>query len=244
MKDNCVCPPHLTSGVFTTAAVDNIDHNPRSTTANYSFHGTGISLIQHHSQPNDDDFQQVIRLEKTDFFNKSKPTLPKNYYEIPSLPTINGVLPLSSLNWDSTLLTKTPLEYVKNWLDSNNKIMNEECNNEAISWSAYNSRSSVDISSYKSTSTMLPLIKDNVNSPSVVRHTMDIVISTTRKINPTQTPVWTGDQPVYAIAKQIQWLYPEKYGEDRIVVMLGNLSSSYIDQKIILKRLNSSFVTI
>lgn len=91
---------------------------------------------------------------------------------------------------------------------------------------------------------MLPLIKDNVNSPSVVRHTMDIVISTTRKINPTQTPVWTGDQPVYAIAKQIQWLYPDKYGEDKIVVMLGNLSSSFIDQKIIFKRLNSTFVMI
>ena len=41
------CPPGLFVGVFTTAAVDNIDHNPSSTTASDSFHGTAISLTQH-----------------------------------------------------------------------------------------------------------------------------------------------------------------------------------------------------
>lgn len=221
MKDNCVCPPHLKLGMFTTAAVDNIDHNPRSNTANYSFHGTGISLIQHYNQPNIDGYQQVIHLEKTDFSNKSKPSLPKNYFEISSLPKVDGELPLSSINWDSNISPKTPLEYVKNWLQGNSKLINEESSNDFLSWSAYNSRSCTDISSYKSTSAMLPLIKDNINSPAVVGHTMDIVISTTKKINPTQTPVWTGDEPVYAIGKQLQWLYPEKYGEDKIILMLG-----------------------
>lgn len=37
----------LKYGLFTTAAIDNIDHNPSSTTAKDSFHGTGISLFQH-----------------------------------------------------------------------------------------------------------------------------------------------------------------------------------------------------
>ena len=39
----------LKSGLFTTAAVDNIDYNPTLATAKESFHGTGISLIQHPS---------------------------------------------------------------------------------------------------------------------------------------------------------------------------------------------------
>lgn len=223
MKDDCVCPPHLTFGVFTTAAVDNIDHNPRSNSANYSFHGTGISLIQHYDQPNNDDHRQVIHLGKSDFSNKSKPSLPKSYYEITSLPTIDGQVPLSSVNWDFTLLSKKPLECVKNWLESCNQLFSEDSDKEIISWSAYNSRLCADISNYKSTSVMLPLIKDNINSQTVVRHTMDIVISTTKKINPEQTPVWTGDQPVYAIGKQLQWIYPEKYGEDKLVLMLGNI---------------------
>ena len=45
--EKVVCPPKHRSRVFTTSAVDNIDHNPSSTTAHDSFHGTGISLIQH-----------------------------------------------------------------------------------------------------------------------------------------------------------------------------------------------------
>ena len=43
--EQVVCPPMLKGRVFTTAAVDNLDHNPSATTANDSFHGTGISLL-------------------------------------------------------------------------------------------------------------------------------------------------------------------------------------------------------
>ena len=37
-EDRVVCPLNLRLQLFTTAAVDNIDHNPSSTTANDSFH--------------------------------------------------------------------------------------------------------------------------------------------------------------------------------------------------------------
>jgi hypothetical protein len=46
-KDGFVCPPSLKEEVFTTAAVDNIDHDPSSTTTTKSFHGTSISIFQH-----------------------------------------------------------------------------------------------------------------------------------------------------------------------------------------------------
>ena len=45
--EHVVCPTNLRCGLFTTGAVDNIDHNPTSTTAQGAFHGTGISLFQH-----------------------------------------------------------------------------------------------------------------------------------------------------------------------------------------------------
>ena len=44
-----VCPASLRKNVFTTMAVDNIDHNPSSATAADSFHGTAISVVQHPS---------------------------------------------------------------------------------------------------------------------------------------------------------------------------------------------------
>ncbi|KAJ8407186.1 hypothetical protein AAFF_G00288620 [Aldrovandia affinis] len=48
-RERVVCPPKMRGQVFTTAAVDNIDHNPSATTSKDSFHGTAISLIQHPS---------------------------------------------------------------------------------------------------------------------------------------------------------------------------------------------------
>ena len=48
-REQVVCPPKMRDEVFPTAAVDNIDHNPSATTSKDSFHGTGISLIQHSS---------------------------------------------------------------------------------------------------------------------------------------------------------------------------------------------------
>ena len=50
--DAVVCPPNLLQGLFTTAAIDNTDHNTSSTTATGSFHGTGISLFQHPNEHN------------------------------------------------------------------------------------------------------------------------------------------------------------------------------------------------
>jgi hypothetical protein len=46
-ENNVVCPLQLPSGLITTAAIDNIDHNTTSTTANESFHGTAVSLKVH-----------------------------------------------------------------------------------------------------------------------------------------------------------------------------------------------------
>ena len=34
---------------------------------------------------------------------------------------------------------------------------------------------------------------------------------------------WTLDQPLYTIAKQIQWNWPSHYGEQRFVCILGSL---------------------
>jgi len=46
-REQVVCPPILCGSAFTTAAVDNIEHNSSSTTSKESIHGAGISLLQH-----------------------------------------------------------------------------------------------------------------------------------------------------------------------------------------------------
>ena len=52
---------------------------------------------------------------------------------------------------------------------------------------------------------------------------MDVVKNAVEHVNPGQTPVVTLDQSLFALAKQIQWKWPEKYGEGKMVVMFGGL---------------------
>ena len=46
-KKGVVCPAQLRKGLFTVAVLDNLDHNPSSTTAKGSFHGTGKDWINY-----------------------------------------------------------------------------------------------------------------------------------------------------------------------------------------------------
>ena len=52
---------------------------------------------------------------------------------------------------------------------------------------------------------------------------MVVVQRTIQDINPSQVPVITADQTVYALLKQIQWKYPNMFGEDSFVIMMGGL---------------------
>ena len=65
-ENGTLSPPNLRGQVFITAVVDNIDHNPSSTTATGSFHGISISLIQHPSTTEEGhDVGQIILRESS-----------------------------------------------------------------------------------------------------------------------------------------------------------------------------------
>jgi len=51
--EGVVCPTGMRYGLFTVAAVDNIGHNPTSSTSKDSFHGSAISLFQARYDEND-----------------------------------------------------------------------------------------------------------------------------------------------------------------------------------------------
>ena len=55
---------------------------------------------------------------------------------------------------------------------------------------------------------MLPLFKEQAHSPAMIRHSMSVVRKAVQFLNPGQIPVVTFDQPLYAIAKQVQWNWP------------------------------------
>jgi hypothetical protein len=64
-EEKVVCPTNLRKRLFTTTAIDNIDHNPSSTTASDSFHGTGVTLFQHVSTKCPAIDREIVVLEQS-----------------------------------------------------------------------------------------------------------------------------------------------------------------------------------
>lgn len=92
-----------------------------------------------------------------------------------------------------------------------------------VSWSAYHAdiqRTEIPPAAIHA---LLPLFVDNAHSAAMIRHSMDIVRAAVHHLNPGQVPVLAADQPLYALAKEIQWTWPESHGENHFVIMFGGL---------------------
>ncbi len=221
-----VCPPVLQNDIFTSAAIDNLDHNPTSASATDSFHGTCISIFQH---LNEEIQFAKLQLEKANKSTKATYVLPEYYTEV--FPAKTGVAdyPLQSVNAECPSLPLQDISRATDWLGKvNANYAKEESNsfseNEMVSWSAfYSSRVSKSNTPAKSLTALLPLLKESITSTATVAHTFKIIQSILLKVNPSQIPVITADQPVYAIAKQVQWRYLNSYGEDKVFIMMGAL---------------------
>ena len=72
-------------------------------------------------------------------------------------------------------------------------------------------------------SCLLPLFHESAHTVAMIRHSIDVVTSAVNHLNPCQTPVLTFDQPLFTLAKEIQWTWPDEYGEEKVVIMFGGL---------------------
>ena len=72
-------------------------------------------------------------------------------------------------------------------------------------------------------SVLLPLFLEESKSAAMIRHGMDVIKQAVYFLNSNQIPVMACDQPLYALAKQIQWNWKSSYGEEKFVIMMGSL---------------------
>ena len=79
-RDNIVSPSILRLHLFTTHAVDNVDHNPSSRSAKDSFNGTAITTTQHLEHVGDGNQRQIYPFEKSKGYTLRK--LPTDYTTI------------------------------------------------------------------------------------------------------------------------------------------------------------------
>ena len=92
-----------------------------------------------------------------------------------------------------------------------------------VAWGAHNACKNQDLKQGICVSSLLPLFPDAAHSPSMIKHAMNMVMKSVNYLNPGQVPVSTSDQPLLAIAKQVQWQFPDLYGEDHLLIVLGGL---------------------
>ena len=213
--------------LFTT--VDNIDHNPTSTTAQDSFHGTGISLFQHLSAENPGTIRTSIDISHAVSSSKSVCKLPEAYTEVAPIiaPAKHPQVSATTVNIqpDGGTFNSSFKNEVK-WLEnSSNVICNQERlkEEEVVSWGAFHSRDLSSSPTASAISALLPLFPDQAKSIAMIRHAMDTIKLSVNHLNPGQVPVIAFDQPHFSVAKEIQWNWSKLYGEKKFVVMFGGL---------------------
>lgn len=91
-----------------------------------------------------------------------------------------------------------------------------------ITWSSYHVQQKRGQRFEVSLSSLLPLFREQAHSVATIKHAMGSFKEAVGFLNPGQTPVIAVDQPLYALAKQIQWQWPE-YGEEEFIIMFGGL---------------------
>ena len=73
-----------------------------------------------------------------------------------------------------------------------------------VSWAAYRASQSSLFSYNPAIISLLPMFAENAHSLAMIAHSMCVIKAGVQHVNPLQTPIIALDQPLFALAKQIQ----------------------------------------
>ena len=76
------------------------------------------------------------------------------------------------------------------------------------------------------------MFTENAHSLAMMAHCMRVIRAAVAHVNPSRTPVIAVDQPLFVLAKEIQWRLGGVYDEDRYVFMVGGLHVEMASWKI------------
>ena len=172
-----VVPAQLRCGVFTAGALDNLDHNPSSTTAEGSFHGTGISLFQFPTSSNLGEKQNDITLPSAD--TKKNHQLPDSFTTVPAmvLKTANVAVPQLS-NVSAPKDGDLPVGAFLHWLEHVSQLLEKEKieKGDTVAWSAFHASMQVSSADVHTTLTqLLPLFHEKAATAAMIKHGMNVI---------------------------------------------------------------------
>ena len=222
--EGIVCPSQLRKGLFTVGALDNIDHNLSSTTAQGSFHGTGISIFQFPTVSNYGICRDPLVILSD--LNSTEYSLPERYTNIPAVTCKINKLALPQVRCTEIEghLARAKKEELK-WTDHAMQMLSKDKveTGDYLSWAAFHASVQSDPVDPITLISLLPLLPEKAATIAMIKHGMNILKQITSYLNPGQTPVMAFDQPLFALAKYVQWSWPQLLGESCFLVMFGGL---------------------
>ncbi len=171
-EDGVVAPACLRKGLFTVGALDNLDHNPSSTTSVNSFHGTGISLFQFPTRNDQGENRPSITIPPSG----DKHSLPDYYVCVPAV-----ALTTSAIAVPSSVITETEpsqacldeaLVEEAGWFSHALPLAEEEVlisGKDAIGWAAHHASHQPPMVDPPAICALLPLFYEKSATPAMVK---------------------------------------------------------------------------
>lgn len=189
-------------------ALDTTDHNPSATTAQGSFHGTGISIFQFLTVSNTGIIREPVVIEP---ISSCKISLPDDYCNVPAVSCKIESLGVSEYTCAQGLSSGKADE--AGWVEHGMQLLAKEKlgSEDYVSWAAFHASAvaSDDIDP-PALIALLPLFYEKAATLSMVKHGMDIQRQITNHLNP-------GQIPDYKVCPG------ESNGKNHIVVTFGGL---------------------
>ena len=176
-EDGCVSPACLRKGIFSVGALDNLDHNPSSTTSVSPFHGTGISIFQFPTESVPGESRPPLEVPPPVTEHQG---LPESYVTVPivalntssvSVPPCNETTCHVDINIDDA--KQKEARWVNHALS---RLSNDDVSAEyLITWAAYHSRGQQHTNEPPAITALLPLFYEKADTPAMIKHGMDIL---------------------------------------------------------------------
>ena len=214
----CFFPRILKKKLFSVWLKDNVDVNPKANFAKSSYHGTSSSMIQFATdEDNGEDFPHSKFENKAAKGSKKLKPLPPDYSTVENrystktksaqiwaqkAPNYKDIADFTSL--------QNAVSDELSWL--NQFICSMDGDSLPPAWSGYHAGLNRGVSHPPGINSILPVLRDKVHTLNTQAHIMKQNIKWTAILNPGQTPVDVSDQPVYALTKMLQFLFPNEFG--------------------------------
>ena len=222
--DDAVTPGLPRAGLFTVGAKDKIGKNACCTISKSHYHETRKSLFYFPSSFNDGFERQYQQFAKVPSSRCKKvgelPSFYTDVAEIADLPqayyfTVSTVnIPENVNNSDLvSIVKKREIEWLEH-ISSLNEFTSDS------SWSVYNAKKD-DTEVVPCVYSILTLLWQSVTTYVMQKHCIEVAKNVIDALNPGQVTFDTSDQPIYALSRRLQQMFPDSLGSGKYLPMFG-----------------------